>query len=369
MEALRAPLDAIRTRLNRRIALQRAVPESEVDVKAVRTFWSSLPTEVRLEVLRFTDSTVVQRVHDYMIKLLKADIWSRMNDVSTGDEPAPRLEGFEFEAPAERDCMGSLRAPIAIMATEELAANDQLLETMEELLGSPLLNGRPALQHRDWSTVFDVSPSSWEELQQQLYRLVELAIFHAERDPYYQLLRDAPVPPMRRRRKAKRPAKKESTAISAADQTASAEQNQKVSQNTAATSMNATAEMTEEDNKLGDEEGESDNPDQEIAEDAACLEQPAQLRPMAGSAEMACRPRLRLSSEEATCFRWLPDIFQDGSHFQLMQYRSRDAAEAKIPVARAYVRNTFVEVEVLDEHDVTPKLRRSASETFEMTKQ
>ena len=31
------------------------------------------------------------------------------------EEPAPRLEGFEFEAPAERDCMGSLRAPIAIM--------------------------------------------------------------------------------------------------------------------------------------------------------------------------------------------------------------------------------------------------------------
>ena len=26
-----------------------------------------------MEVLRFTDSTIVQRVHDYMIKLLKAD--------------------------------------------------------------------------------------------------------------------------------------------------------------------------------------------------------------------------------------------------------------------------------------------------------
>ena len=34
---------------------------------------SSLSTEVRMEVLRFTDSTIVQRVHDYMIKLLKAD--------------------------------------------------------------------------------------------------------------------------------------------------------------------------------------------------------------------------------------------------------------------------------------------------------
>ena len=36
---------------------------------------SSLSTEVRMEVLRFTDSTIVQSVHDYMIKLLRADAW------------------------------------------------------------------------------------------------------------------------------------------------------------------------------------------------------------------------------------------------------------------------------------------------------
>lgn len=38
---------------------------------------SALSTEVRMEVLRFTDSTIVQRVHDYMIKLLKAEPWWR----------------------------------------------------------------------------------------------------------------------------------------------------------------------------------------------------------------------------------------------------------------------------------------------------
>eukprot|EP00434_Breviolum_minutum_P034744 symbB.v1.2.030758.t1/scaffold3501.1/size55241/4 len=217
MEALRAPVAALRRRLNRGIALQRAVPAAEVDAQAVRNFWSALSTEVRMEVLRFTDSTIVQRVHDYMIKLLKADIWSRMNDVSIDDDvPAPRLTGFEFEAPAERDCLGSLRAPIAIMATEEFAAawqarssgefcakvlklvhcaDEHLLQTLEQTLGSSMLEGRPALQRKDWSTVFDVSPSCWEELQDQVYRLVELAIFHAERDPYFQLMRDAPPQP------------------------------------------------------------------------------------------------------------------------------------------------------------------------------
>lgn len=120
MEALRAPFDAVRRRVHRGIALHRAVPAEEVDLGAVRRFWSQLALELRLEVLRFTDATVVQRVHDAMIRLLKADIWSRLNDVTA--EVAPRLEGFEFEAPAERDCLGALRAPIAIMATEEFAA-------------------------------------------------------------------------------------------------------------------------------------------------------------------------------------------------------------------------------------------------------
>lgn len=41
-----------------------------------------------------------------------------------GQVPAPRLTGFEFEAPAERDCLGSLRAPIAIMATQHAITED-----------------------------------------------------------------------------------------------------------------------------------------------------------------------------------------------------------------------------------------------------
>ncbi|CAL1130202.1 unnamed protein product [Cladocopium goreaui] len=206
-----------------------------------------------MEVLRFTDSTIVQRVHDYMIKLLKADIWSRMNDVSIdGDEPAPRLAGFEFEAPAERDCLGSLRAPIAIMATEEFAADENLIQSLEHKLGSSLLTGRPALQRKDWSTVFDVSPSCWEELQDQVYRLVELALFHAGRDPYFQLMRDAPPQPRSRRRKVRKPVAKKGQAAAS-----NASPEEKASENTAAASTNDDATTMAEDNsKLSDREGE-----------------------------------------------------------------------------------------------------------------
>ena len=40
---------------------------------------------------------------------------AKLVNLCSPEEPAPRLAGFEFEAPAERDCLGSLRAPIAIM--------------------------------------------------------------------------------------------------------------------------------------------------------------------------------------------------------------------------------------------------------------
>ena len=381
MEALRAPVAALRRRLNRGIALQRAVPAAEVDAQAVRNFWSALSTEVRMEVLRFTDSTIVQRVHDYMIKLLKADIWSRMNDVSIDDDvPAPRLTGFEFEAPAERDCLGSLRAPIAIMATEEFAADEHLLQTLEQTLGSSMLEGRPALQRKDWSTVFDVSPSCWEELQDQVYRLVELAIFHAERDPYFQLMRDAPPQPRSRgRRKVKRPGTKKAKGAASRP---SGEQKAEASENTtAASTTNDTTAMTEDNHKLGEREGEvkdldvqsaRSEDDEEADRDEADLE-PSHEDVKSESSESGRRqravdarfqrPRLRWDSGgEATCFQWLPDLFQDGGQFQLMQYRHRDPAESDIPIARAFVRNTFVHVEVLEEHDKPSELRRSASE-------
>lgn len=328
-----------------------------------------------MEVLRFTDSTIVQRVHDYMIKLLKADIWSRMNDVSIdGDEPAPRLAGFEFEAPAERDCLGSLRAPIAIMATEEFAADENLIQSLEHKLGSSLLTGRPALQRKDWSTVFDVSPSCWEELQDQVYRLVELALFHAERDPYFQLMRDAPPQPRSRRRKVRKPVAKKGQAAAS-----NASPEEKASENTAAASTNDDATTMAEDNsKLSDREGEpevdvqseavseeinGEETNLDVSEDATPMDEAEGGRPAPVAEARLPRPRLRWDSgEQATCFQWLPDLFQDGSHFQLMQYRHRDAAESNIPVARAFVRNTFVHVEVLEEHGKDSELRRSASE-------
>mmetsp|Transcript_23462 Transcript_23462/g.44190 ORF Transcript_23462/g.44190 Transcript_23462/m.44190 type:complete len:420 (+) Transcript_23462:81-1340(+) len=413
MEALRTPLDAIRRRVNREIALRRAIPSSEVDAEAVRRFWSSLSPAVRLDVLRFTDSAIVSRVHGYMITLLKADIWSRMNEVSSASEVAPRLSGFEFEAPAERDCLGSLRAPIAILATEEFVVDGDLLETLELELGSPLLEGRPVLLKKDWSTVFDNPPSCWEDLQQQVYRLVELAIFHAERDPYFQLLSEssaaqASVPS---RRGGRRKANKVIGRTPATKNDAS-KASQDMESNPSGPSVDAVSEAPERpesppppseakdpqrnEETTGENVGNDDAPLEveefesmeekaivaERIENVETLPEPAakeetekvgaepvETRPISRSALLE-RPRLprRLPTNEAvTCFQWLPDLFQDqpNHQFQLMQYRQKAQGirEAETAVARAVVKNTFFEVQVLDGHEAQEEhpLRRCAS--------
>lgn len=204
--------------------------------------------------------------------------------------------------------------------------------------------------------------------------MVELALFHAERDPYFQLMRDAPPQPRSRRRKVRKPVAKKGKAAAS-----NASPEEKASENTAAASTNDDATTMAEDNsKLSDREGEpevdvqseavseeinGEETNLDVSEDATPMDEAEGGRPAPVAEARLPRPRLRWDSgEQATCFQWLPDLFQDGSHFQLMQYRHRDAAESNIPVARAFVRNTFVHVEVLEEHGKDSELRRSASE-------
>eukprot|EP00439_Symbiodinium_sp_Y106_P049022 s152_g6.t1 len=84
MDALRAPLDSIRRRIYQEIAARRAIPADEVDRSALRRFWSALSPAVRLDVLRFTDAAIVQRVHGHMITLLKAEPWAEVAYVLCG---------------------------------------------------------------------------------------------------------------------------------------------------------------------------------------------------------------------------------------------------------------------------------------------
>jgi len=181
-------MDALRARLLRRAALRRALPAEEVDEMAARNFWRSLSLDERLDVLRFEDAALVQRMHSHMTSVCKSELWCRRNvmgglvrdDGSSGQ--VERLKGFAFECPAESDCMGRRPAPTTFCATPDIAGSDTIFEDLKKSLGSALLEGRPVLLRQDWASVAETTPGSWPELQLQALRLVELAIFQAQRD-------------------------------------------------------------------------------------------------------------------------------------------------------------------------------------------
>eukprot|EP00931_Biecheleriopsis_adriatica_P090634 TRINITY_DN64592_c0_g1_i1.p1 TRINITY_DN64592_c0_g1~~TRINITY_DN64592_c0_g1_i1.p1 ORF type:complete len:386 (-),score=96.20 TRINITY_DN64592_c0_g1_i1:19-1119(-) len=359
MQVLRAPVDALRRVVKHRLALRRALPAEEVDAEAAKRFWLSISPTVRLEILRFTDSSLVQKIHASMIKLLKMEMWNQMNGITDEEqEPMDRLAGFEFEAPAERDCMGSLQAPIAIMATPGFVQGDGLLKDLELRLGSTLLEGRPALQKEDWSTVFDTEPRSWTELQGQIFRLIELAIVHAERDPYYQLLLEEEVKAEALVRTTKRKAKRKpnpprSATAPATGAAASDEHQEEDSEEQLKTAEQIRLDNDdEEETKPAQEEEEAFEEDEEVANALSV-----------GTA--VSKPRLADLRNEG-CFQWLPDIFADTSEWQMecrkLQHQSTGLGRAEAPVARAFVKNTFVEVELLDESKpAKPERRRSTS--------
>lgn len=367
MNALRIPLDAIRKRVQRHVSHHRAIPAGEVDPEAVKKFWLGLPEAVRLEVLSFRDPTLVQLIHGHMIALLKADMWSQMNGIST-DAPSERLEGFEFEIPAERTCMGELRAPIAVLATTEFAQGASLLDAIEQQLCSSILQGRPALQKQDWHTVFDTAPSSWQELQVQVFRLAELAIFHAERDPYFQLLAETTraadasgttVEAQRRDAGARRGRRKAKRRHGGGSTTDLPGQPVSLAKARAVSPMAATSEAER------GEEREAEDEDEE--EDALGEEEEEELGEKKETTD-TYRLVPRLTQQEGnpiSCFEWLPELFGDGPReWQLMETQRRGQAQqsraVEVPVARAFVKNTFMEVELLDEPAREPRRRKSA---------
>lgn len=174
-------MESLRGRLQRRAVLRRALLADLVEAEAVRRFWFALAPDAKLQILRFDDSGLVQRLHDHMSGLCRAELWCRRNNMGALGEP-DRLTGFVFECPAETDCMGRRLQPIAFTALPELAESQSLFEDLKLQLGSSFLEGRPVLRRSDWAMVVETAPKSWHELQCQALRLVELAVFQAKQD-------------------------------------------------------------------------------------------------------------------------------------------------------------------------------------------
>mmetsp|Transcript_138013 Transcript_138013/g.240003 ORF Transcript_138013/g.240003 Transcript_138013/m.240003 type:complete len:378 (+) Transcript_138013:53-1186(+) len=359
----------MRARLQRLAASRRALPPLDDNQRehALR-HWESLSADARCEALRFDDQSLVQRVHGYMDKLVRAELWAASNGLgdvtggSSSDGSSFRLQGFGFEVDAERDCLGRQREPIAFGATEEFAANEALVKEMQEALGSPLLEGRPALQKQDWLTVFEETPVSWQELQAQVYRLVELALLHAfveagsPDEPSGTVEEEESAPAKqgqsasakrRMRKKKNKAAQMQSTEDAQAPEVATVtEANQQPLEADDGADMEV-ATITREEDAANSTAGSSTD----VAADAKLPQagakqvnaDPKQSR----SLLMPTKPKRSLlmpSQEGATCFAWLPSLLGDGS----TQWRWKKAPDTSQPeqmAARAFVKNTFLDVE------------------------
>lgn len=174
---------------------QSSVPV-KVDANAVRAHWSSLPLDEKLRVLRFEDTELMQRVSNIWHELCISDFACHLIGVrglklspQDGDMSLFAMEGYVDGEDSIHDAV--------LFAKLAFVEDDNVIETLECRLGSPLLVGRAALQRRDWPLLFKVSPNSWSQLTDQLFKLVELAIYYAycERDahkPLPTLLEAAP---------------------------------------------------------------------------------------------------------------------------------------------------------------------------------
>mmetsp|Transcript_9388 Transcript_9388/g.21344 ORF Transcript_9388/g.21344 Transcript_9388/m.21344 type:complete len:378 (-) Transcript_9388:69-1202(-) len=357
-------MESLRARLQRQVALRRAASTDTVDVEAVRSFWAKLDPEARQGVLRFEDQALVQRLHENMKALCRAEIWAMANGVEgvRDAEPPQRLTGFEFECPAELDCYGRQPSPIAFTATEEYAANDGLLEDLQRELGSPLLQGRPALRRQDWLTTFEGSSASWEDLQHRVLRLVELALFQAQQDapasegvgglsPCAQpeleggASKESPVAAAKSQSAKRRAAKKRKSAAAA----------QAAEQEAASAPVQGAPELAQEEREPEAEANEEVDVDKEEAADAApeadsvaVEESKADTRPPQDA------PHANQRSGWST---WLPSLLRDGTkEWQWVDFQPRwtqgdDGEEVMLPLEptpagfRAFVKNTFVDVE------------------------
>jgi hypothetical protein len=89
------------------------------------------------------------------------------------------IEGFINQREALHDA--------AFYAKTALLEKRDFFEIVEHWLGASLWVGRPMLPRRDWPSLFKGSINSWSELLRQIFKLVESALYYAERAGHLKL--------------------------------------------------------------------------------------------------------------------------------------------------------------------------------------
>jgi hypothetical protein len=160
---------------NARARLKRA----KVDGDAVQGYWLNLSLQEKRQILRFEDPLLVERLFNTWQTLCISDMTCYIVGLGGQDELSKKVSNqfFAIEGFISQNVVlhqGAFYAKLALVEKPDF------FEILEKWIGSPLLVGRPMLHRCDWPSLFKASVNSWSQLLIQIFKLMELAVYHAE---------------------------------------------------------------------------------------------------------------------------------------------------------------------------------------------
>jgi len=134
-----------------------------VDAEAVVQHWMTLPLQERIQQLRWTDHTLVQRVRDVRQALVQSELACLRYGFCCHEEeglPAVKLSLDDFN-------LGTESSEEAFWARSQFIDSDRFIETVKMHLSQ-----EPQRAQR--AKILGSTPNSWQEFEFQLLRLVAL---------------------------------------------------------------------------------------------------------------------------------------------------------------------------------------------------
>eukprot|EP00928_Gymnodinium_smaydae_P100456 TRINITY_DN985_c0_g1_i1.p1 TRINITY_DN985_c0_g1~~TRINITY_DN985_c0_g1_i1.p1 ORF type:complete len:465 (-),score=57.48 TRINITY_DN985_c0_g1_i1:271-1665(-) len=187
-----------------------------VDADAVKLYWAHLPIDEKLEVLRFQDRAMFERVRSVWQNLSESDLTCLLCGIRTRTSIQQDINMSMFALEGHLNDDGSLY-DVDFHAKFELAGREDLLELIERHLGRPLGEGARRLTRESWSMFFQATPNSWSQFLQQILTLLEAAILQAEHDSRNKLPAPLAAEVSVQGRSAKRRARKKRTKLAIMD--------------------------------------------------------------------------------------------------------------------------------------------------------
>lgn len=153
---------------------------AKIDGDSVQSFWWNLSLAEKRYILRFEDPELVECLFSIWQRLCISDMTCYVVGIGSQDG-ASKKAGNEFFAIEGFISQSAVLHEAAFYAKLELVGNEDLFEIVQKWVDGPLWVGRPILHRRDWPSLFRTSVNSWSELVRQIFKLVESALYHAER--------------------------------------------------------------------------------------------------------------------------------------------------------------------------------------------